>query len=201
MKKQKIQFLLLMIILLLCIGGYMLIRNQDFETNETVENETVTVTEIDSKKVTALKVTGAHTYSLVKRGEEWIEESIPDEDIDEGTVDSLISMLCSMNTTNTVIETPADLTQYGLEEPVITAALLLEDGSETAIHFGDYSDLYLKYYAKVDGDDNVYLVANSNCSRLMKDPEDFVAAQETETAVETETQEEKETTEETEPTE
>ena len=184
MKKQKIQFIVLAVLIIICIGGYFVIKNTQFEQEE--ESTEVVLTSIDAETVTSLTVTGSYNYSMEKSGEEWIETSIPDENIDESKIEDIINDLCSLTTVETVVEAPENLEEYGLAEPVLTATLTQEDGTQTVIYIGDRSELLAKYYSQVDGDDNVYLINYAIVSGMMKETEKFIAEEETETDAEIE---------------
>ena len=169
MKKQKIQILILLVLCIVCVGGYFIIRNHTFETEE--ETVSVDVTNFNKDDVTELILSGDHEVHLVKTDDAWTESSLPDETIKEST-------------TETVVEAPEDLSQYGLEEPFRTITAVLSDGTQVVIYAGNKSDLLSEYYIKVEGDDNVYLVSSNIVTDFDKDPEDFIDETETETATE-----------------
>ena len=158
MKKQKIQILILLVLCIVCVGGYFIIRNHTFETEE--ETVSVDVTNFNKDDVTELILSGDHEVHLVKTDDIWTENSLPDE---------------------TVVEAPEDLSQYGLEEPFRTITAVLSDGTQVVIYAGNKSDLLSEYYIKVEGDDNVYLVSSNIVTDFDKDPEDFIDETETET--------------------
>ncbi|MBQ7841766.1 MAG: DUF4340 domain-containing protein [Lachnospiraceae bacterium] len=182
MKKQKIQFLILIVLCLICVGGYFVLKNHDFEDEEEAV-ETV-VTDFDKEQVVHITVSGDVNYDLVKDGEEWSETSIPDEKIDESSVNLLLSQLYNITTEETVLESPENLSEYGLEEPYRSVKLVFEDGSTMTMHFGGESTLLNKDYFQVEGDSNVYLISYYIDTYFDKVPEDFIAEEETETAEE-----------------
>ena len=64
MKKQKIQILILLVLCIVCVGGYFIIRNHTFETEE--ETVSVDVTNFNKDDVTELIISGDHEVHLVK---------------------------------------------------------------------------------------------------------------------------------------
>ena len=182
MKKQKIQILILLVLCIVCIGGYFSIRNYTFETEE--ETVSVDVTNFNKDDVTELILSGDHEVHLVKTDDTWTESSLPDETIKESTVNTLLNEIANITTTETVVEAPEDLSQYGLEEPFRTITAVLSDGTQVVIYAGNESDLLSEYYIKVEGDDNVYLVSSNIVTDFDKNPEDFIDETETETATE-----------------
>ena len=185
MKKQKIQFIVLALLLVLCAGGYFILKNTDLEKEEV--SNTVAVTKIEKESVTGLSVSGEFSYSFVKDGEEWIEESIPGEDIKETAVDTLLTTLCALNTDEKIITAPDDLSEYGLDAPVFTVTIKHED-QETVILIGNENEILSKYFASVQGSDQVYLISAYSVSSLRKDIETFIEEPEAETETASETE-------------
>ena len=118
MKKQKIQILILLVLCIVCVGGYFIIRNHTFETEE--ETVSVDVTNFNKDDVTELILSGDHEVHLVKTDDAWTESSLPDETIKESTVNTLLNEIANITTTETVVEAPEDLSQYGLDQPKTT---------------------------------------------------------------------------------
>lgn len=184
MKKKKIQFIVLAVICIVCIGGYFLLKNMDFSQEEE-ETETV-VTDFSKDDVKELTVTGDHELHFVREGDGWTESSIPDEAIKESSVNYLLTLIDNITTTETVVEAPEDLSEYGLEEPVRTIRVVLNDDTAVTIYAGSESELLSKYYIQVEGDANVYLVSSYIVTEFEKDPDYFIEEEETDTAAENE---------------
>lgn len=188
MKKQKIQLLVLLAVCVLCVGGYFLIRSHDFETKEELPE--VSVTDFNKDDVTELTVSGDNALKLVKGGDGvWTEASIPEEPIQQESVNMLLSEIDNITTSETVIESPEDLSQYGLDEPFRTITATLSDGTAVTIHAGAKSDLLSKYYVKTEGSETVYMVDSYIVEDFAKTPQELIEEEttETENAVETET--------------
>lgn len=183
MKKQKIQFIVLAVICIVCIGGYFLLKNMDFSQEEE-ETETV-VTDFSKDDVKELTVTGDHELHFVREGDSWTESSIPDEVIKESSVNYLLTLIDNITTTETVVEASEDLSEYGLEEPVRTIRAVLNDDTAVTIYAGSESELLSKYYIQVEGDANVYLVSSYIVTEFEKDPDYFIEEEETESETET----------------
>lgn len=188
MKKQKIQLLVLLAVCVLCVGGYFLIRSHDFETKEELPE--VSVTDFNKDDVTELTVSGDNALKLVKGGDGvWTEASIPEEPIQQESVNMLLSEIDNITTSETVIESPEDLSQYGLDEPFRTITATLSGGTTVTIHAGAKSDLLSKYYVKTEGSETVYMVDSYIVEDFAKTPQELIEEEttETESAVETET--------------
>lgn len=101
MKKQKIQILILLVLCIVCVGGYFIIRNHTFETEE--ETVSVDVTNFNKDDVTELILSGDHEVHLVKSDDVWTENSLPDETMKESTVNTLLNEIANITTTETVV--------------------------------------------------------------------------------------------------
>ena len=193
MKKQKIQMCILLAVCGLCVGGYFAISGHEFEIKE--EFSEVLVTDFNKDDVTGLTVSGDYELKLVKGDDGvWKEESIPEKAIKQESVNMLLSEIDNITTSETVIEAPEDLSQYGLDEPFRTITAELSDGTSVTLCAGAKSDLLSKYYVKTEGGESVYMVDSYIVEDFAKTPEELVeeettgtpAAAEAETGTEAE---------------
>lgn len=193
MKKQRIQMCILLAVCGLCVGGYFAISRHEFEIKEELSE--VLVTDFNKDDVTGLTVSGDYELKLVKGDDGvWKEESIPEKAIKQESVNMLLSEIDNITTSETVIEAPEDLSQYGLDEPFRTITAELSDGTSVTLCAGAKSDLLSKYYVKTEGGESVYMVDSYIVEDFAKTPEELVeekttgtpAAAEAETVTETE---------------
>lgn len=193
MKKQKIQMCILLAVCGLCVGGYFAINRHEFEIKEELSE--VLVTDFNKDDVTGLTVSGDYELKLVKGDDGvWREESIPEKAIKQESVNMLLSEIDNITTSETVIEAPEDLSQYGLDEPFRTITAELSDGTSVTLCAGAKSDLLSKYYVKTESGESVYMVDSYIVEDFAKMPEELVeeettgtpAAAEAETGTETE---------------
>lgn len=193
MKKQKIQMCILLAVCGLCVGGYFAISRHEFEIKEELSE--VLVTDFNKDDVTGLTVSGDYELKLVKGDDGvWREESIPEETIKQESVNMLLSEIDNITTSETVIEAPEDLSQYGLDEPFRTITAELSDGTSVTLCAGAKSDLLSKYYVKTESGESVYMVDSYIVEDFAKMPEELVeeettgtpAAAEAETGTEAE---------------
>lgn len=189
MKKQKIQMCILLAVCGLCVGGYFAISRHEFEIKEELSE--VLVTDFNKDDVTGLTVSGDYELKLVKGDDGvWREESIPEETIKQESVNMLLSEIDNITTSETVIEAPEDLSQYGLDEPFRTITAELSDGTSVTLCAGAKSDLLSKYYVKIKSGESVYMVDSYIVEDFAKMPEELVEEETTgteDTGEETET--------------
>lgn len=180
MRKKNIQLILLAALCIVCIGGYFFLKSMDFSQEEET-TETV-VTDFSKDDVVELTVTGDYDLHFVKEDDVWTETSIPEETIQESSVNYLLTLIDNITTTETVVEAPEDLSAYGLEEPIRTIRATLNDDTVITIYAGSESSLLSKHYIRVEGDQNVYLVSSYIVTEFEKEPDYFIEEEETETA-------------------
>lgn len=189
MKKQKIQMCILLAVCGLCVGGYFAISRHEFEIKEELSE--VLVTDFNKDDVTGLTVSGDYELKLVKGDDGvWREESIPEKAIKQESVNMLLSEIDNITTSETVIEAPEDLSQYGLDEPFRTITAELSDGTSVTLCAGAKSDLLSKYYVKTESGESVYMVDSYIVEDFAKIPEELVEEETTgteDTGEETET--------------
>lgn len=189
MKKQKIQMCILLAVCGLCVGGYFAISRHEFEIKEELSE--VSVTDFNKDDVTGLTVSGDYELKLVKGDDGvWREESIPEKAIKQESVNMLLSEIDNITTSETVIEAPEDLSQYGLDEPFRTITAELSDGTSVTLCAGAKSDLLSKYYVKTESGESVYMVDSYIVEDFAKMPEELVEEETTgteDTGEETET--------------
>lgn len=71
-----------------------------------------------------------------------------------------ITRALSNVTASTVIENVADLTQYGLDEPLFTVQIQTDGAGQKvySLEIGDFSEGASMYYARTDDSNDVYLI-------------------------------------------
>ena len=116
MRKQKIQFIVLAVILIVCIGGYFGITSfyKNKESNEK-EASTIKVLEIENYK-DLTKVSYNYedaTINLVKKDNKWKDESDTSKNLDSNNINSeMLSTLVEIDA-STKIDSPENISQYG----------------------------------------------------------------------------------------
>lgn len=116
--------------------------------------DSIDVHQADASLVERIKVEGLEEYSLVKDGDEWIMEGVEGVKVNQTFADTLVKSLCNIKSPMKVDSFGVKLSDYGLEEPRITAKLDFGE-KEKSISVGNASGEY--YYLKADS--NVYLVS------------------------------------------
>ncbi|MCD7807536.1 MAG: DUF4340 domain-containing protein [Lachnospiraceae bacterium] len=156
MKRAKRIYILLGVLVILCVATFAV--SQYNEEQEQIKNSNEVVLSIDPETVTALSwETEENALAFHKDTEtgEWLYDD--DEAFPTSTdkIEKLLSVFEEYEA-DFIIEEVEDYSQYGLDEPVCTINITLEDETVYEITLGNFSTLdeerYLSY-----GDGNVYL--------------------------------------------
>lgn len=189
MEKQKKQLIGLLAVLIVAVIAFVVISKLP-DGEESEDKESYAVTTLDTDAVTKLVYTNeSGTVSLTKNGSEWICEEDKSVDIDEDTVNNMVSKVASLTSENK-LENVTDVSQYGLDDP--TLKLLISDGSDSyTIFVGDYNETTYTYYLCLENDmSTVYTTQSGTISDFQNNTlTELTAEEETQTDAETATEE------------
>lgn len=188
-RRRNIIILLITACIVLAAAVFAVVKflpnlNDEEEEIETPTIKVHTVTEKNMRKITVktanrtLVLTGAleeKTTSNSTGSEEtvqtidWTLEGADDSLISESSLSSLSSAVSSLYATRQMTDTTLD---YGLENPSITVEVEMQNAEENfTIYFGNLSPDESGYYAKVAGEENIYLVAAGTVDTINTTPE------------------------------
>ena len=168
MRKQKIQFIVLAVILIVCIGGYFGITSyyKNKESNEK-EASTIKVLEIENYK------------DLTKVSYNYEDATIS---LDSNNINSqMLSTLVEIDA-STKIDSPEDISQYGFTKDsdgnitgeTNSITVTDNDGKVNKIYIGSTNPYdSTKYYMMVNDDTNVYVVDSTVNDAFSKDVEEL----------------------------
>lgn len=179
MKKQKTQLIVVLVILLICVGGYFGLRhyNSVIEAQEAEAEYTIlTVAEDDITQVVSSNENGE--LNITKVDGTWTFTDDDTQSVDQDTVSTMLSNVLEV-TSDQAISDVTDMSVYGLDEPVVTITLVTTDGSHT-LKFGDFNETNSLYYMQFDDETTVYTVSSSIYTAFSKTNEDLVAEEEEE---------------------
>ena len=197
MKKQKIQMLVLLAILVVLAAGFLGIRQYNQMQSEEPQEETgITVVDIAVEDIVRFSYDYEDvTYTFEKEEDTWYAAEDHSLNLVQTSVNSMITDVGPL-VAEQVIENVTDMSQYGLEQPARTISF--ETASESYIFYvGDFNDVSSVYYLCRPSETTVYVVPALTVNRFNRTLEELVEEEEsTETA--TETSETEETVAETE---
>ena len=190
MKKQKIQMLVLGVLLALCAAGYLLaarISEKKEAKEQQKEDGEYTALSFDQGELTQLQITSeGGTLNLSYDGENWSfiddidalmsadesEDESEDEsserqteentsyEVNASKADEISAALSNLTCTNEITDV-SDLSQYGLDEPSATIQITMSDGTEHTVEIGSENTMISCWYVRADGSDTVYTIKQS----------------------------------------
>lgn len=179
-KKKGKGLLFAVLILIVLLVLYFVIdlqqkkADQEAETEETKDSSLpVSVTDDEIAKVTVKN--GDVTMSYTKNDDTWTYEEDSDFPLDESAVDTKMSKLTSL-TVDRVLESPEDLSEYGLDEPKQEVTVLKTDGTAFTLYIGNQNSSNNDFYVKVDDGTDVYTMPASSVNVFDMQPYDVAKA-------------------------
>ena len=186
-KKQYFILLMILAVIIAALFGMRAAKSQkEKKEEEKKEAETVYAVQFDASDVSAFSYEyDGSILEFVKTDDTWICKADETVDVDENSIESLLSTMSSI-TANNVIEDASDISEYGFDEPTQEMNLVFDDGSAKTIRFGMKNEVIGGYYLMVSGDDNIYLAdstyvtstLNQNLEDLAVEEEEEVEAEE-----------------------
>ncbi|WP_296117457.1 DUF4340 domain-containing protein [uncultured Eubacterium sp.] len=162
---RKKQWIILVIALVAIVAasagmkGYQ--KKQDQKAAQQEEDEKVYALQFASDDVTGISYEYDETVlSFVKDGDDWKCSTDENAEIDADKMKTMLSSLGSM-TADSTVESPENVSEYGIDQPTQQVTLNFSDGSEKKVTFGSTNEIVGGTYVQVSGDANVYLVGSS----------------------------------------
>lgn len=188
MKKQKIQFIVLLIVLAVLVAATFGMKwyNKNKEEEKTAEEEaaTIYISNVDTDSITAFSYeVNQVTYSFTKDGDTWTYDGDTSIDIDEDAINTMLDTFSSLTATDEI--TYDDLSDFGLDNPTDLVTFTTEDGS-TSIYVGNKNDMLGSYYVMTGEDGKVYLTETSLADKFSKTIEELTVTEDTESVESTE---------------
>ena len=180
MKKQKIQLIVLILILAALAGAFFGVRKYK-EAQKPVEKEGIAVFDLDSGDVINMIYDyEGETYQYEKVDGTWYLAEDHSQTVKQYYLNAM-AMGVSSVTADQVLENVTDLSQYGLETPQRTI-IFDTTVQRFRIYVGDKNSLTSNYYIQLsDQPGTVYIVQATYFDRFNYGPEDVIEAQEEDT--------------------
>ena len=184
MQNQKKQFIILVILLVVCVGAWLGIRayNDRAQEKET-EAKKITVAEINADDITAFSYeSDGAELSFTNTDGTWTYDGDPSIPLDQDAVASLLSNVEKV-TAEDKIEDYDDISDYGFDAPTQTIHVTTNE-KEYVFTFGMNNSLLGQDYLMSEGDDTVYLVSTTMKNTFSKTVSDLTKEEDTETETE-----------------
>lgn len=165
------------------LKGYQ--KKQDQKAAQQEEDEKVYALQFASDDVTGISYEySGETLEFTKTDDTWSYSTDPTAQIDADKMKTMLSSLGSM-TADSTVESPEDVSEYGIDQPTQQVTLNFSDGSEKTLTFGMENEIVGGIYVQVSGDDNVYLVGSSYVNTTLNKGVDDLKVDDTDDADDT----------------
>lgn len=179
MKKQKIQLIVLVLVLAALTGAFFGVRKyQEAQAQKPVEEEGIVLFDVYNEDVINMIYDyEGETYHYEKVDGTWYLAEDHSQSIRQYYLNSMAAGASSIKATQ-VLENVEDLSQYGLETPQNT--IIFDTAIQRfRIHVGDKNSLTLSYYIQLpDKPSTVYIVPQTYITRFNYGPDSIIEAQE-----------------------
>lgn len=191
MKKQIVQFGIIIIILIICIAGYTILSGHydKKEKKEKTSNQIVAFSLDDYKNTKSLKYTNQNeTIDLTKENGTWEIKGDSKTKVDGTKVESeMLSKLVEVIASEKIDKVSKE-ENYGfiksddnVAASTCTIKIVDSEGNEHTLYIGNSNPYDSdKYYMMVKGDDNVYII-NSDLTNAFSKSKDDLKKEETTT--------------------
>jgi hypothetical protein len=184
MTKRKKRNAITLVSLLLTLAAFLVVYvwylNRD-ETSEGTqkEAETISLATIDKDQLSSLRYIGKDVdMTLVLEDGVWKSQEDKERPINQENVTNMINTIDEISAIRIVTETPEDLGDFGLAEPIAYLQAIQTDGVTVTLQIGDKVSGGDGYYAMVNEEKKVYLLDTTYGSGLQYTNVDMTAVEE-----------------------
>ena len=193
MKKQKIQLIILLVILGCAIGAYFAAKAYSAHKEASEKSTTYTALSLSDddlsgiQNITATNDAGGFNVNHDSNADTWSFADFPDEKVDTTQIKTMTDALSKLTSDNEIKDV-TDFTQYGLDKPAMTVTITLQDGSTHKLEVGNYNSQISEYYLRVDDASTVYTISSTIYSDFNVTTSNLVATSSSSSSEETPTE-------------
>lgn len=182
MKKQKLQFTVMIAVLVLLAAGYFGLKQFNRQQEEQKASESgEALAAVEASDVVRFAYDyNDQTYSYVKENDVWYYEADKTMKLTQYNLTTIASNLAGLTAQET-IEDVEDMAVYGLADGYRNLTFETADGESFAFCIGSENELTKVFYLSRPGENKVYTVAKEIISVLSLDPS-YIVEEETEAA-------------------
>lgn len=184
-KKKSLRLLVLVLIVAALIGVYFLIGGEE-DTGDVEPGSNAAQTQVQAvaicpfEKDDIVKVAFAgpkFSGTVIKDGEQYYLEEEPEFPLNQMMAGFVFSGVASK--ADRIVAEDAELSVYGLDEPLLRITATDKNGAEYKVHVGDKIGTISEngYYACLEGDDTVYLVPPALYIHFNRDKAELIASE------------------------
>ncbi|NLJ97273.1 MAG: DUF4340 domain-containing protein [Clostridiales bacterium] len=170
-KKNQLTLISLLLALVLLTGFYVWFSNKDKfgvgnkadeDKDLTGEDSSLILADIDLDLVDTIRFINEDSeVTLVLEEDLWKSKADKDRPINQNVVSNMLSLIDEVKAERLVNESPEDIEQYGLTKPDLYIEVMQSDKKLIGISLGYQVASSQGYYAKIEGNDGVYVLPNT----------------------------------------
>lgn len=178
--KKKYSLIILLVALAILIALLLLLKDKNKDNNIEEESEDTTIAEIDISKIKEVSYENEYdSFKFTKNDDgTWVNAKDSTFPLEQANLNSIENNVETINYSLIVSKNPEDLSEYGLDEPVISAIITMDDGTKTSLKFGIKVPVTDGYYAMINNDSSVYVISNNLYSVFNKSKSDILTIEE-----------------------
>ncbi|MBI5250830.1 MAG: DUF4340 domain-containing protein [Desulfomonile tiedjei] len=171
---MKLRNISIYLIILVALGAYVyFVEIKHKKEQQAQEEKAAKILQLEKDKVVRVELkTSDGTIELQKPGESWVLTSPIKTGADQIAVGSLIHSALDAKPEKVILEKDANWDEFGLDKPAFTITLATKD-KKTEVFFGATNPSKSSYYARVDEQPKLLLVADTLKNSLNKSPYDL----------------------------
>lgn len=174
MKKQKVQMIILLAVLVLLIGGYFFLQSYNKKQAEKEDADKIEVAQIDADAIQAFSYQlDGETLSFTKTDGNWSYDQNTELHMDNDRITSMLANVTKVEA-DEEIDHVTDLSEYGLDEPTNVITVTTADQTYT-FTVGDHNATANCYYFMIDQQpDVVYTMTSGLCGSFQETADDLI---------------------------
>lgn len=169
---RGLRSLLVLVVIAVGLGAYVYFVESKRTPGEDETREKVFAVETSDIGRLTVRASSGDETRLVKQDDAWRIVEPVDADADDTAVSEITGSLASLEIER-VVEEPASDVEYGLAPPRVEIAFTAADSAEQRLHLGDHTPTGGDLYARVAGQDRIFLVRAHLDSSFDKKPFDL----------------------------
>ena len=159
-------------VIIVLIVGTIVISNIDTSKDNNVDttDDLYSIYSADTTDILSVKAESENGTITVKSigDSEWSVNDMDASEIDSSKASALVGTISTLSSKNKIEENPADLSQYGLDNPQVTVTVEKKNGQIDKMIIGDLSPTLGEYFVMKDGDNTVYTMYDFKVDTLKK---------------------------------
>lgn len=170
MKNRKRALVIAIVCLAVAAVLYLLaVKFNQKEASAENADDSLVISSVDSTQITSISYEkDGQKLSFIKEDGTWYDADDKHFPLNQDSLTTMTNTLGAVSATRK-LENPEQLSEYGLDSPVMTVRYTASDNKEAEFMLGSTNDAAGGTYLKMSGDDAVYLVSSDFAGAFQSD--------------------------------